>query len=93
MSNPPDVRSALVATVTILLDPRVIGKEAETEWSGERAPAAACDWMSGLLSENPDVLDWRYEDKATVGEPLENYHWSEIVIDRDHYAEGDMDAR
>lgn len=90
---PADVRTALVATVTILLDPKVIGKEAETEWGGELAPAAACDWMSGLLSEHADVLDWRYEDKAAVGEPLEHYHWSEIVIDRDQYTEGDMDAR
>jgi len=22
--------------------------------------AAACDWFSGLLSENPKVLDWQY---------------------------------
>jgi len=49
---------ALKATVEILLDPRVIGPDADTEWK-EYPDASAADFMSAVLSDvNSDtVLD------------------------------------
>lgn len=80
---------ALRATVEILLNPRVIGREANTEWSGVNADACAADFMSAMLSDvNSDtVLDWRY-----VGN-LNQFgtHWTEVDIDPDTYEEGDFD--
>lgn len=71
---------ALKATVTILLDPRVIGPEAEGQWGGDAAFAAACDWGSAVFSEaNMDtVFDWGYETD-----------WTEVEIDPDNYEEGE----
>lgn len=80
---------ALKATVTILLDPRVIGPDAPTEWTGAMADAAACDWMSEVLSSvNMDtVLDWGYE--GPVG-GLFDPRWIEVEVDPDDYEEGEM---
>lgn len=82
---------ALKATVTVLLDPRVIGPEATTEWGGPLAYAAACDWMSAVMSEaNSDtVLDWGYEGDSD-GEGGTQWH---VVDVPDDYEEGDMFAQ
>jgi hypothetical protein len=47
---------AFVTTVQIVLDPRVVGPDAPTEWT---TSADVADWMSALLSENKNVLDCR----------------------------------
>lgn len=88
---------AYVTTVQVVLDPRKIGPDAPTEWHNA---AAVADWMSALLSENEDVLDWRYMDKVRatdifvgvdeidpMGAPVER-----ITIDPDKYEEGDFMA-
>ena len=75
---------ALKATVTVILDPRVIGPEATTEWGGPHADANASDWMSAVMREaNGDtVLDWRYTE-----------HWTEIEVgDPEQYEEDDAFA-
>lgn len=83
---------ALKATVTILLDPRVIGPDAQTEWGGPDSDASASDWMSAVLSEvNMDiVLDWGYE-YPPMGNVVETA-WNEVEVDPDTYEEGDMFA-
>lgn len=40
---------AYIATVQIIIKPKAVESEGD-----------ACDWMSGLLSENEQVLDWQY---------------------------------
>ena len=80
---------ALKATVEVLLDPRVIGRDASTEWSGPNADASAADFMSAVLSQvNGDtVLDWRY-----VGNQNQfGTYWTEVDVDPDNYEEGDFD--
>ena len=44
--------------------------------------SGACDWFSGLLSENPDVIDWAYRNPQS--DPHE-YNLPE------NYQEGDLD--
>lgn len=45
-------QTAYIATVQIVITPNAtIGLDSE---------AAACDWFSGLLSDNAEVLDWQY---------------------------------
>jgi hypothetical protein len=75
---------AIKATITVLLDPRVIGPEAESEWTTE---SNASDYISSLLteSERHTVLDWAYVSQAALSmEP-----WREVEIgDPDKYEEG-----
>ena len=77
---------ALRASITILLDPRVIGPEAPTEWSGSQAEVSACDYISELLSDaqRDTVLDWAYQ-------PIDRdrkWGWELIEIDPHEYEEG-----
>jgi hypothetical protein len=73
---------AYKATVEILLDPRIVGPDASTEWT---TPASAADGFSAMLSDNPDILDWRYVRPV-------NGTYDVIDIDPDTYDEGDMDS-
>ena len=50
------------------------------EACGNRKPGA-CDWFSGLLSDNPDVIDWGYVDHKA------DPHEKELAKD---YQEGDV---
>ena len=63
------------ATVTVLLKADVCESEGE-----------ACDWFSGLLSENADVLDWGYLRKGDDWPP------PALVEVPDDYDEGDGTA-
>jgi hypothetical protein len=46
--------------------------------------AGACDWFSGLLSENKDVLDWSYQRKGKTWPP------PKLVEVKEPYTEGDL---
>jgi hypothetical protein len=64
---------AYLATVHILVPAEVVESQ-----------AGMCDWMSGLLSENEQVVDWSYaHDSSGVREP-------EHVVLADPYEEGDF---
>jgi hypothetical protein len=64
---------AYLATVHILVPAEVVGCE-----------GGMCDWMSGLLSENEQVLDWSYaHDGRNVRHP-------QLVALSDPYEEGDF---
>lgn len=81
---------ALRATVTLLLDPRVIGPDAQTEWKTE---ASACDFVSELLSStvSDTVLDWAYDDPEAfwVGGTGLKTAWEAVEIgDPTSYQEG-----
>jgi hypothetical protein len=81
---------ALKATVTILLDPRVIGPDAQTEWGGYLSDAAAADWMSEVLSQinGEIVLDWGYDGESWQQEN----GWNIVDIEPEDYEEGEMFA-
>lgn len=72
---------AYKATVEILLDPRIIGPDADTVW---KSSADAADFFSELLSGNQDVLDWRYVKVGGTYDVLQ--------INPDTYIEGAMDS-
>lgn len=79
------MKKAFVATVQILIDP---------EKSGVDCEGGACDWMSGLLSENPQVKDWRYIPHANYNEntdpPTGDGFTKPVLIDiPEDYREGD----
>lgn len=61
---------AFVATVKVL----VKASACETQ-------AGACDWFTGLLTENPDVIDWGYMSHK------KDPH--EVILPR-NYTEGDL---
>ena len=47
--------------------------------------AGACDWFSGLLSENKDVFDWSY------GARKNSYPKPKLVeVNEEEYKEGDL---
>jgi hypothetical protein len=67
---------AYIATVQVLIQPSAATTEAE-----------ACDWMSGLLSENTQVLDWQY--LRLGGQRLTP---SETFVNPETYKEGEAFA-
>lgn len=72
---------AWLGTVRILINPHNIDVNSQ---------AAACDWMSGLLSENPQVLDWGYLPTLLGDFGVEPYQLpKEVEIDFPKYQEGD----
>ena len=64
-----------VATVSVVIHPR----------SGVESQAEACDWFTGLLSENGEVLDWSY---LKVGGQFTGP--TRRIVDLQSYAEGDL---
>jgi hypothetical protein len=68
-------KPAYVAIVQVLINP---------DTSGVVNESSACDWFSGLLSENGQVLDWAY---LSVGGKLMTP--TEKIIP-DNYEEGDF---
>lgn len=70
MINMPENRKAYVATVKVMVKAEACENQ-----------AGACDWFSGLLSENPDVVDWGYVDNKT--------HPKQVQVPKD-YEEGDL---
>lgn len=73
------MKKAYVATVQILIDP---------ETSGVTDESSAADWVSGLLSENPQVKDWAYLPQHFSTSNL-HIHPQEIHIP-ENYNEGDF---
>lgn len=67
-------KQAVVLTVQIILDKDVVGSE-----------SGACDYMSGMLSENTDVLDWAYTINSEG-----QYNYPEEILLPDDYEEGDF---
>jgi hypothetical protein len=65
-------KETYIATVQIIIRPGVVDCQ-----------DGACDWMIGLLSDNPEVLDWGYLKKKG--------HWMypEKITVCDNYEEGD----
>lgn len=74
-SSYPRPRSAYMATIQILVCP----KEEITN------DAEAYDWFSGLLTDNVDILDWRY---LKIGEQY--LQPKSCMIDLNKYEEGDF---
>lgn len=74
---------AYTATVRVLLDPRVIGPDAPTEWTED---GSAYDYMTEVLTfqQSATVLDWAYAEHDADGGPA----WKEIEIDPSAYVEG-----
>lgn len=66
-------KNAYIATVQIVIDPG----------EGIESGAEACDWFSGLLSDNAAILDWSY---LKIGGQL--LYPQEITIDYP-YEEGE----
>lgn len=62
-----------IATVQIVLRPGAADTEPE-----------ACDWMHGLLSEHPEILDWAY---LRIGGQLLSP--ISTIVDTKNYQEGD----
>ncbi len=67
-------QTTYIATVQIVIKPGEVNSEAE-----------ACDWFSGLLSENEGILDWQY---LPIGGSLLSPS-EKIVSEIKDYEEGD----
>ena len=65
-----------IATIQVVLRPDVVD-----------SVDAACDWFSGLFSDNEEVLDWGYLKMG--GQRL---YPSEKLVDTDLYEEGDYET-
>lgn len=65
-----------IATIQIVIKPGVL--------DDDYYEGAASDWISGLLSDNADVLDWQYAEM-----PAGYRHTAQQIIVSDNYTEGD----
>jgi len=51
----------------------------------ENSVAGACDWFTGLLSENEDVFDWAHGSRKNVFPPPKL-----VEVNEKRYEEGDL---
>jgi predicted neuraminidase len=69
------MKKLYVATVRIAVNAKTCGNTV----------AGACEWFSGLLSDNNDVFDWAYGSRKGV------YPYPKLVeVDEKKYEEGDL---
>lgn len=68
------LKETYIATVQIVINPAVADIQSESE---------ACDWFSGLLTENEQILDWSY---LKIGSQFLSP--KEIFVDPEKYEEG-----
>jgi len=69
------MKKVYVATICVAVDAEACGNSV----------AGACDWFSGLLSENKDVFDWSY------GSRKNSYPEPKLVeVNEKRYKEGDL---
>ncbi len=77
---------ALRGAVVLLLDPRVVGPDAETEW---QSADAACDYVSEVLThqQQETVLDWAY---VRLNDSPLDFGWEVVEVgDPAEYVEGE----